>query len=431
MTRTMQKNVVRFHFVWALSAGLAVVSAAGCAGAEGARGSRVVLEWSEHTAAAVDAATKGLDPLIGTRTFAMVHVAIHDAVNSVDRRYERYRFASEDPAADPEAAAAAAAHRVLSHLFPAQAADLAAKLSASLAAVPNGDAEMRGVALGERVGDQVLQQRAGDGAGARVPYAPGEGPGKYQFVPPFDGFIAHPEWHLVTPWSLRSASQFRSTPPPPLGSEAYRVEYDEVKLTGSLHGSDRTADQTAYAKFWYENSDTGWNRITRDVVARRSLSLHDGARLFALVNMAMADGFIAGWDSKFHYDRWRPFTAIRAGATDGNDATLPDPAWEPLLPTPPVQDYPSTHSVLGAAAAEALSRVLGDDTTFSFTSSTAEDPALPRTYTRFSAAADENGDSRVRAGIHFRSAVNAGLEMGRAIGRHVVENFLQASLAQA
>jgi hypothetical protein len=200
-----------------------------------------------------------------------------------------------------------------------------------------------------------------------------------------------------------------------------------VKAAGILDGSNRTADQTAYAKFWYENSDAGWTRITRDVVARQDLSLHDGARLFALVNMAMADGFIAGWDSKFHYDCWRPFTAIRAGETDGNDGTAPDPTWQPLLPTPPVQDYPSTHSVLGEAAATVLSRVLGDETTFSFTSSTAEDPNLPRTYRRFSVASAENGDSRVRAGIHFRFAVNAGLEMGRAIGGHVVENYLQRS----
>ena len=404
----------------ALCVTIAALAVTGCAGSRSGHDSRAVLEWSTHAAEAIELATKGLDPLTGTRTLAMVHVAMHDAVNSAERRFQGYAFRRDEPGAHPEAAAAAAAHQVLVKLFPDQAATLRARLDASLAGVPDGAAERRGVALGEEAGDAVVQLRAADGAGKVVEYRPGAGPGKYQFVAPFDGFIAHPEWHFVTPWTLGSASQFRSVPPPALASEAYRTDYAEVKATGRLETGDRTAEQTAYARFWYENSDTGWNRITRDAVARRNLSLHDGARLFALVNMAMADGFIAGWDSKFHYDFWRPLTAIRGGETDGNDGTAGDPGWEPLLPTPPVQDYPSTHSVLGAAAAAVLAGVLGDETTFSFTSSTAEDPAVPRTYQRFSVAAAENGDSRVRAGIHFRAAVNAGLQMGQTIGEHVL-----------
>jgi hypothetical protein len=310
-------------------------------------------------------------------------------------------------------------------LFPAQAASLDAKLVASLSAVPDGTAETRGVALGQQVAAAILQRRANDGSAAPASYAPSPGAGRFQFVPPFDGVIFRPEWRAVTPFALSSVSQFRSAPPPALGSNAYGDAFNEVKATGVLTGSNRTAEQTTYAKFWYEDSDIGWNSITRDVIVRKKLTLHEAARLSALVNIALADAYIAGRDSKFHHDYWRPITAIQAAATDGNDATAPDLAWVPLLDTPPVQDHPSTHSVAGAAAASVLASVLGDSTDFSFTSSSAEDPKLARAYRRFSDASKENADSRIRAGIHFRFAVDAGLEMGQRVGEHTVGSQLK------
>lgn len=418
----------------ALLAGLAVAASAvlavGCGGADAADTPHelkptVVLDWSHHARSALKAETGNQDPLIGTRTLALVHLAMHDAVNAVDRRYQPYAYVDRDAQADAVAAAATAAHQVLAGLFPAQAATLDAQLAASLAAVPDGQAESLGVALGQRVGAALLQRRANDGALATLAYTPATGAGRFQFVPPFEGVIFRPEWRLVTPFALSSVSQFRSAPPPALDSTAYRDAFNEVKAAGVLTGSNRTAEQTAYARFWYEDSDIGWNSITRDAVQRKQLSLHEAARLFGLVNIALADAYIAGWDAKFHHDFWRPITAIHAAATDGNDATAPDASWTPLLPTPPVQDHPSTHSVAGAAAATVLAGVLGDATEVSLSSSTADDPGRARTFRSFSEASTENADSRIRAGIHFRFAVDAGLVMGRRVGEQALASQLR------
>jgi len=431
----MQKNSGRLNLGCVLFGGLALLGTAGCmdmgsdAGAEGDEkatfSSKIVLDWNAHALGALSTAFAGLDPLVATRVMSMVHVSMHDAINSADSEFERYSFTPRDSTAHPVAAAAAAAHRVLVNQFPAQAADLDAKLNASLAEVPDGLGETRGRALGDQVANHILQLRANDGSSTPASYTPGAGAGKYQFVPPFEGFIYRPEWRFVRPWVLTSPSQFRSAAPPALTSTKYRDDYNIVKAAGVLTGSNRSAEQTAYAKFWYENSDEGWNKITRDVAIRKGLDLHRSARLFALVNMVMADGYIAGWESKFHYDFWRPFTAIRNGNSDPNSGTVGDPSWEPLLGTPPVQDYPSTHSVLGKAAAQVLARVVGDRTTFSFTSTTAENPSQARTYTSFAAAAAENGDSRIRAGLHFPFAVAAGITMGEKIGNRAVDYFLE------
>ena len=438
MRPTMHKNTGRLNTVWSFLGGLAILGTAGCVDMgpdselsdpdvdKSSYPSKVIIDWSLATAAAVTAHDGNQDSLVGTRTLTMVHTAMHDAVNAADREYHSYHFNGRDSGAHPVAAAAAAAHRVLANTYPAQAATFAAQLTASLAQVPNGLSENRGVALGDQAGNAILQLRANDGANDVVGYTPGNQPGDYQFVPPFDGFIFRPEWAFMDTWGLTSPTQFRSAPPPSLSSSKYAADYNEVKATGILSGSNRTPDQTVYAQFWYEDSDIGWNRVTRDVVQRKGLDLHDAARLFALVNMAMTDGYIGGWESKFFYDRWRPFTAIRAGATDGNSQTTADPNWQPFLVTPPVQDYPSTHSVLGKAAATVLARVVGDNTTFTFTSSTAVNPLVDtRTYFRFSTAADQNADSRVRAGIHFRHATDAGLLMGGKVGNYMVDNHLR------
>jgi hypothetical protein len=434
MRQAVQKNPGRLNLGWVLFGGLAMLGTAGCVdGADGAGESdkhssfsnKVVLDWGTQVRNVLAIETGNFDPLVGTRTLAMVHIAMHDAANAADRQYTTYSFDGRDSTAHPVAAAASAAHRVLVNLFPAHSAALDAQLTASLAAVPNGLSENRGVTLGQKVGDEILQLRADDGSSAVVGYEPGTGPGEYQFVPPFEGFIFRPEWQFVEPFGMESPDQFRIAPPPALNTTTYRDAYNEVKAIGILDGSTRSAAQSTIARFWYEDSDITWNAITRDVVIRRNLSLHSSARLFALVNIAMADSFIGGWDGKYHYDFWRPFTAIRAGADDGNSGTAPDANWVPFLDTPPVQDYPSTHSVVGEAAATVLGRVLGDRTTFSVTTSTAENPSLARTYSRFSTASDENSDSRVFAGIHFRFAVDKGQEMGEDIGNHTYDNFLR------
>ncbi len=226
-------------------------------------------------------------------------------------------------------------------------------------------------------------------------------------------------------FGLKQADQFRVAPQPSLDSKVYADGYNEVKQMGDKASKARTADQTTYAKFWYEFSEIGWNRVARVAAQDRKLDLLSTARLFALLNMAMVDSYTAGWDSKFHYNFWRPYTAIRGAETDGNATTSPDANWEPLMPTPPVQDYPSTHSALGNAAATVLAHVLGDQTRFTMTSTTAETPNATRTFGRFSQAANENADSRVRAGLHFRFSCDAGQDLGNKVGKWIIDNHLK------
>ncbi|WP_270938154.1 vanadium-dependent haloperoxidase, partial [Falsiroseomonas oryzae] len=335
-----------------------------------------------------------------------------------------YVLRSRAPGADPAVAAATAAHDVLLAALPAQARILGMELEKVTIEAGRGPEVERGRALGAEAARAILAARQGDGAEAQLPYAPGNRPGDYRFTPGFD-FAFAPQWRQLRPFALRTPEQFRVAAPPALDSDAYAGAFEEVKAFGGSASTGRNEDQTRYAHFWYEFSDIGWNRITRVVAQARGLDLWESARLFALVNMAMADAYVAGWDSKLHYDRWRPVTAIRAAAEDGNPATAPDATWEPLLPTPPIQDHPSTHSALGAAAAAVLAGLLGDATPFAFTSTTAL-PANPvRRFASFSDAADENADSRVMAGLHFRFACEAGLRLGTQVGTFALTHHLK------
>lgn len=393
----------------------------------GDRCDALVVDWNATAYQVLKAHDGYADPMAASRVLAMMHLAMHDAVNAVVPRYATHAEAERDPAADPAVAAVVAAHDVLAGLFPKQQAMLKAELDKSLVEAGGTTAATRGAALGRRVAQAMLTRRAQDGSAAEMPYRPGTRPGDYRYTPGFD-FAAAPQWRSVQPFTLKSPQQFRSAPPPALDSAQYAADFDEVKASGRKSAdAKRTPDETHYASFWYEFSDIGWNRIARVVARDRAQDLWQRARTFALLNATMADGYIAGWDSKFHYDRWRPVTAIRMADSDGNARTAPDAAWEPLLPTPPVQDYPSTHSVLGAAAAVVLAEAFGrDDVRFGFTSTTAM-PANPaREFRSFSEAARENGESRVKAGIHFRHAVTAGLKMGQDIGRHALRSRLAA-----
>ena len=243
-------------------------------------------------------------------------------------------------------------------------------------------------------------------------------------MPPFN-FLFAPQWEHLKLFGLERKDQFRSAAPPVLNSPIYTNGYNEVKQVGKLHSNVRTPDATAYAKFWYEFSEAGWNRVARIVAVSKKMNLYEAARLLALVDMALADAYTAGWDSKIHYNFWRPYTAIRAAANDNNDATEADAGWESSEPTPPVQDYPSTHSALGNAAAAVLIRLVGDQTSFTMSSPTANPAGGSRSFTSFSQAANENADSRVQAGIHFRFSCEAGQSMGNKVGNWIVDNYLK------
>ena len=389
--------------------------------------SEVVVDWSQiaFEAAMTD---DGFVSFLGARHQAMMHIAMHDALNAIRPRYEQYAYVGRSYGADPVAAAAAAAHDVLVTVYPAQQAALDAELATWLATVPDGPARTSALTLGAEAAAAIVALRQDDGTVVDLfssTYVPGTEPGDYQFVPPYPFTFAE-DFRYATPFGLTSPDQFRVPPPPSLRSRAYARAYDEVKSIGALDSTTRTTDQSNYASWWYESSEIGWPRIARVTATSEDLELWRAARMFALADMALYDSYVAGWDSKFHWDFWRPYTAIRAGDTDGNRRTVADPAWLSYLETPPVQDYPSTHSVLGAGAAEVLKRAFGTDhVPFSMDSMTAL-PANPvRSFETFTQAADENADSRVRAGIHFRFSTEMGKALGRKVGAYIVKNHMR------
>ena len=316
-----------------------------------------------------------------------------------------------------EAAVAAAAREVLVQLLPDQAALVEEAYVQALAAVRNGPAKTAGLATGQAAAWATLNRRRTDGAdgAAQPPYVPRTGAGEYQFTAPF-GFAAQPGWGRVVPFAITLREHVLEGPLP-LPGQHYARDLEEVREVGHVASRTRTPEQTEIAKFWYEDSPLGWNRIANAVVRERRLDAWEAARAFALVHFAMADGFIAGFGEKYEHRFWRPVTAIHSAAVDGNSATEPDASWQPLLVTPPVPDYPSTHTVLGWAAAEVLIDLFGDRVRYSLTSLTL--PGVTRHYRGFSRAAEENGLSRLYAGIHFRHAIDEGRRQGRSIGKAV------------
>lgn len=364
--------------------------------------------------------------LMASRINAMTNISMHDAINAVHPVYSTYVFKEKDEKADPVAAAASAAYTVLINEIPDKKQYLDSALQKTLSEITDEGAKNRGIKLGHDAGMAIINLRTNDGSASDPAgkVLPSDIAGVYQPVPPFD-FVFAPNWINVKPFGLQKNDQFRSVPPPALHSDEYTKDFNEVKETGNINSVSRTEDQTNYANYWYEFSEAGWNRITNIVSINKKLGLFETARLFALVDMAMADAYLAGWDSKFFYNCWRPYTAIHNANFDGNDYTTEDIQWEPAMPTPPVQDYPSTHSALGNAAATVIERVLGENTPFTMSSPTALPGFESRSFLNVREAADENADSRVMAGIHFRFACKAGQEMGDKIGIWIVDNYLK------
>jgi vanadium-dependent haloperoxidase-like protein len=412
----------------------------------------VVDPVSNWNAIAVQATLTAGQTITPSRTLAIAQVAIHDALNAIDSRYERYAFTGQaQPGASTDAAIAAAARDALVGAIAVGAlpfvgfgtpatqalavAQVDAAYAAALAAIPDGLSKSDGIAIGQAAAAAILSLRSTDHATTLVTYTPGTQPGDWQPTPnpvPFDPPAAAdhlpavlPGWGQVTPFVLQRSNQFEPSGPPSLSGKCYADDYNEVKAIGEKNSATRTAEQTSIARFWFEGSPSGWSRIARVVAQSQGLNSWDTARLLALVNLAMADGFIAGFETKYDFNFWRPVTAIRAGDTDGNDATVADPTWSTLLNTPAIPDYTSTHSVLGGAASDVLRRFFGDDDMPFTTTSGVPFAGLTRSYASFSQAAAENGESRIYAGIHFRSAVEDGIAQGKKIGGFVFTHALQ------
>jgi len=387
-----------------------------------------VTHWNEIATTVTIPSAANLAPPYQSRIFAMTHAAIHDALNAIDRRYKPYALSGRpDRGASPEAAVATAAYGVLVHEIPTQKAILDAEYQAALASIADGEAKTRGVVIGQAAAALILALRSDDGSTAQVPYTPGTEPGDWRPTPP--GFLPAlaPGWGDVTPFALRIGSQFRPDPSPyfDLTSAAYTCDYNEIKSIGKADGSTRTAEQSEIARFWYESSTIGWNRIARNLAAEQGLDLWSNARLFGLVNLGLADGYISTYEAKYFYNFWRPVTAIRAGDLDGNPRTIADPEWTSFLVTPPIPDNSSGHSVAGAGVAHVLARFFDNDNICFTTTSGAPFPGITRSFTSFSQAAQENADSRVYAGIHFRSACRDGLKQGTKVGRYIFNHFLK------
>jgi len=392
----------------------------------------------------------GQNPIVHSRTLAMMHLAIHDALNAIDRRYEPYIYERRaEPNAAPGAAVAAAARDVLAGVIPmwgnaeqrAKAlAMLESAYAAALAKIPDGLTKNDGIAVGQAAAVVMLTARRNDQATTTVPHTPGSAPGQWRPTPnpvPANPPIANPamaagnqpavlpQWGNVTPFTMATGWQFRLNGPPKLPSAQYARDYDEVRRLGGKNSSERTAQQVEMAKFWYESSLVGWSRVARVVGTQRGLDRWDNARLLALVNAVIADGYIAGADTRYFYDFWRPVTAIRAGDTDGNDATAADPTWESFMNTPALPDYPSTHSVAGGGAAAVLAPFFGADQLSFNMASGPPFAGITRSFMSFSGASQENADSRVFSGIHFRTACQDGIAQGEQIGRRAFAQYLQ------
>lgn len=426
---------------------LAVPSAPTSAGSR----TDAVLAWNANAGKAAIAAciAPADDPLHESRMYAMTHIAIHDALNAIDRRFRPYAYAgTAKRGASAEAAVAAAARGVLvpvlGQLTPpfgpecieAGVASVEADYAAATAEIPDGRAKTRGIAVGEAAAAAIVALRADDGAGTTLldgDYPQGSAPGEYRFTPDRP-FAFAPGWADVTPFVLKSPAQFRPRPPYRVTSRKYAADVKEIQALGGdgrTTPSARTVGQTEIAYFWLESSPLAWNRIARTGARSRHLDLWEDARLFGLLNLALADGYVGSWDTKYHYNYWRPVTAIREAAADGNPRTTADPAWTPLVTTPPIPDYDSAHAVEGGAAAAVLARVLGRRVSFTVCSLTvpvggcdSPNPVL-RHFDSFSEAAAENAVSRIYVGFHFRHAVETGTRHGDRIGRAAVRNYMR------
>ena len=385
-----------------------------------------VLEWN---AVAVQlTVVPALSPVQQTRVMAIVQVAVHDAVNGITRDYHQYNPAGSPPAgASAEAAAIGAAHRALVGIF-GDSDLLAARYASSIAAHGVSPSDP-GLAYGASVADAILALRQNDGAAvaAYVFIPPGAGtPGVWTPIstaPTAQSLL--PGWGNVTPFVLRKGSQFRPDGPPALDSERYAKDFNEIAAIGSVGSTVRTGEQTQIALFWRASPTAIWNPILRKAIESASLDLSATARAAALFYLAASDASVACWDAKYFYNFWRPQPAIANADLDGNPATAADPAWRPLVPTPPHPDFPSGHGANSGAMAFVLAELFGDAPGFVIEATSSQAPGFVRHWQTFSEGVDEVVDARVYSGIHFRKSDVVGARLGRKVAHFVLTHALR------
>jgi membrane-associated phospholipid phosphatase len=403
-------------FAYQHATGGGTVAAAGVAGADSGV---IVVDWNKELVKIVN--TPGAQPatIHPTRSFAILHVAIYDAVASITHRGAPYLFSLAAPAgARPDVAAAEAGHDTLLALYPTWKTGLDQQLAAELATIPDGAVKAQGIQVGRLAATLALASRSNDGSSVTPPAIPvGTLPGQYRPAPPAFTPPVFTQWPGVTPFVLQSADQFRPAAPAPVTSTAYAQALDEVKSLGQKTSSTRTADQTVIAKFWPGPIWVTWNEIAETSALTHHADLARTAQLFAFLNLSFADTTIAFYDAKYQYLVWRPITAIREGGS-GTPATSGDPTWTPLLGTAPDPSYPGAHSAISAAGAVVLASVFGDHDRISVTSDVL--PGVVRSFDTYSAAAREAGLSRIYGGVHTRIDHVAGIELGNDVASFVL-----------
>ena len=407
--------------VWALV--LCAVSALSIGRAD------VVTAWNDAILDSIR--TENSHPCVGSRALAIVHGAMFDVSANIAGKTPF--FASESAGADAilEVALNSAAYTTATNLYPSRSAAFTKIYQSILSQSRPSDARARSIRFGSAVADAWIAWRATDASSGTRVYIPSTEPGAWRRTPPFNRPPEMQNWERVTPFMLTSASQFRPSGPPALSSPAYTEELNRLKIIGGANSAVRTAEQTVIARFWSDFSYTvtppgHWNDIAQSFAEQKNLTLIEKVRLFAILNITLADVAIACWDSKYAYNFWRPVTAIRAADHDLNEATTADPSWMPLLNTPAFPEYTSGHSAFSAAAAIILAHFNGSDA-LNFTATSDSLPGQTRSYTSLWKCAEEVSQSRLYGGIHFPSALTHGLALGKNIATHFLSQNFRAT----
>lgn len=382
----------------------------------------VISEWNSLTLQMIT--DDNIMGEFGLRTLGMLHTAMFDAVNSVKKEYSPYNVALETSAnTSATMAAAAAAHRTLSTLYPQRASLFDELFNADSLAIGDGQEKDDGIALGQAAADKIIDLRSNDNSdmAASVPCPDGTAAGEWRRTGGKEPEL--PGWGAVTPFALLSGSQFRLDGPPMVGSAEYMEAQNETKMLGGANSTIRTAEQTVIAKFWAMGIFNHWNAIAREISLQQNLNLSQKARLFALLNITMSDAQISTWDMKYHFKLWRPVTAIQMEASSSLMAMDATSMWMPLLMTPPFPEYVSAHSQVSAAAAEIITRFFGRED-FTVTRMSMTEGLEPRTFNSLSSIVEEIGRSRIYGGIHFRFSDVPAQQNGREIADYIYDNFL-------
>ena len=380
----------------------------------------VITDWNEKAIAFV---TPRMTPPAAQRAVAIVHVAMFDAVNAIEPRYRPYLVQLPVPStASKEAAAAAAAGAALQRLVPQAEKEIGDAVAAYLAAIQDGDAKQQGVKLGTAVAERILEARRDDGANAADSYRPKTRPGVYVPTPITVGAA----WPNLKPFAMTSPAQFRPQPPIALESTQWAADFNELKAYGGKIGSKRSAEQTETARFWLMVGAPGYHPVARQLIIAKQMSVIDSARFMALYAVSLADAYIAVFDAKYHYEFWRPITAIRNGDVNGNPATELEATWQPIDNTPMHPEYPCAHCIQSGAAVAVIESVLGsrDISEVSITSSTA--PGVTHRWTNLDVFSEEIANARIWAGFHYRFSTRVGTDMGHQIGEYVVKSVMQS-----